>query len=319
MTKPRGCFVAGADAIAAWRVDLLNGKAPTLYRIAESGPLARVEIGPKLITLIGGGPGDGKTAFVMQGVCDALRLNSTLRVVVCNVEMPPEVLLERQLARLSGVPLDVIRHRRIGPEHAERVDIGLGMLGELVDRLAFVRPPFDLANVAAVVGAFAPLDGRGGSMLVCDYLQRIAVPGQSGDRRGSIDALMGHLREFADAGVAVVAVSAVGRQRDKAGRSGYSAESMGLGAFRESSELEFGADSAFIVARYPDEPERRTLLHLKARHGELSDIELSFDGARQRFDIPTPSTSSGDRPRLKLADLARLWGQSPAPGGGFNG
>ena len=301
--KPKGRFVTGADAIDAWRDDLLTGKAPTLYRIAESGPLAGVEIGPKLITLIGGGPGDGKTAFVMQGVFDALRLNPTLRVVVCNVEMPPEVLLERQLSRVSGVPLDVIRHRRIGAEHAERVDIGLGMLGELVDRVAFVRPPFDLANVAAVVDAFAPLDDGGGSMLVCDYLQRIAVPGQSGDRRGSIDALMGHLREFADAGVAVVAVSAVGRQRDKAGRSGYSAESMGLGAFRESSELEFGADSAFIVARYPDEPNRRTLLHLKARHGELSDIELSFDGATQRFDVATPPTIQTNKVRLKLADL----------------
>lgn len=316
MTKPKGRFVTGADAIDAWRDDLLTGKAPTLYRIAESGPLAGVEIGPKLITLIGGGPGDGKTAFVMQGVFDALRLNPTLRVVVCNVEMPPEVLLERQLSRVSGVPLDVIRHRRIGAEHAERVDIGLGMLGELVDRVAFVRPPFSLDNLAAVVDAFAPLDDGGGSMLVCDYLQRIAVPGQSGDRRGSIDALMGHLREFADAGVAVVAVSAVGRQRDKAGRSGYSAESMGLAAFRESSELEFGADSAFIVARYPDEPNRRTLLHLKARHGELSDIELSFDGATQRFDVAAAPTIQTNKVRLKLADL---WASTPAAEGRFDG
>jgi replicative DNA helicase len=314
--KSKGRFVTGADAIDAWRDDLMTGKAPTLYRIAESGPLAGFEIGPKLITLIGGGPGDGKTAFVMQGVFDALRLNPTLRVVVCNVEMPPEVLLERQLSRVAGVPLDVIRHRRIGAEHAERVDIGLAMLGELVDRVAFVRPPFDLANVAAVVDAFAPLDDGGGSMLVVDYLQRIAVPGQSGDRRGSIDALMGHLREFADAGVAVVAVSAVGRQRDKAGRSGYSAESMGLGAFRESSELEFGADSAFIVAKYPDEPSRRTLLHLKARHGELSDIELSFDGATQRFDVAAAPTIQANKVRLKLADL---WASTPAAEGRFDG
>ncbi len=64
--------------------------------------------------------------------------------------MPPEVLLERQLSRLSGVPLDVIRHRRIDESHAERIDAGFGLMAEVVERLAFVRPPFDLANVAAV-------------------------------------------------------------------------------------------------------------------------------------------------------------------------
>jgi replicative DNA helicase len=91
---------------------------------------------------------------------------------------------------------------------------------------------------------------------------------------------------------------------------------MGLGAFRESSELEFGADSAFIVARYPDEPNRRTLLHLKARHGELSDIELSFDGATQRFDVATAPTIQTNKVRLKLADL---WASTPAAEGRFDG
>jgi replicative DNA helicase len=311
MNKTKGRFITGADALDGWRDDLLSGKPPRLYPIAESGPLAAVEIGPKLITLIGGGPGDGKTAWVMQSVFEALRITSTLRVVVANVEMPPEVLLERQLSRLAGVPLDVIRHRRIDDEHAGRVDVGLGMLGDLVDRLAFVRPPFDLQNIAATVDSFAPVDD-GETVLVVDYLQRIAVPGQTSDRRGSIDTLMGRLRDFADAGVAVVAVSAVGRQRDSKGRSGYSVEAMGLGAFRESSELEFGADSAFIVGRHPDEPNRRTLLHLKARHGELSNIELTFDGSLQRFDVDDYERRD---PTGLSAMLSGLWDDTDTAGG----
>ncbi|MFN9911238.1 MAG: DnaB-like helicase C-terminal domain-containing protein, partial [Pirellulaceae bacterium] len=60
-----------------------------------------------------GAPGAGKTSFVMQIVVDALRLTPNLRAVVCNVEMPPEVLLDRQLSRLSGVPLEAIRYRRL--------------------------------------------------------------------------------------------------------------------------------------------------------------------------------------------------------------
>ncbi|MDZ4849422.1 MAG: hypothetical protein SGI77_09005 [Pirellulaceae bacterium] len=60
-------FVTASDAIENWRDDVLTGKPPTFYRIADAGPLAKIEIGPKLITLVGGAPGSGKTAFIMRG------------------------------------------------------------------------------------------------------------------------------------------------------------------------------------------------------------------------------------------------------------
>lgn len=316
MKKPH--YITGADAMESWRDDLLTGKPPTLYRIADSGPLTDIEIGPKLITLFGGAPGAGKTAFVMQSCFDALRLNPSLRVVVCNVEMPPEILLERQLSRLSGVPLDIIRHRRIDESHAERVDAGFESMTEVVERLAFVRPPFELANVAAVADAFAPLSSGGGTVIVLDYVQRIQPPGASGDRRGSVDALMNFIRQFADAGAAVVAVSAIGRQKDKSGRSSYAGDVMSLAAFRESSELEFGCDSAFILTTGDDdtEPNRRLLKHLKARHGELCDVDLVFDGSTQRFDAF--DYESHDPTGLSAA-LTELWDRTDAAGGGFDG
>ncbi len=115
------------------------GKPPTFNPIGE-GELSRLEIGPGLVTLLGGAPGSGKTASTMQAEVDALRLTPTLRAVVCNIEMPPGVLLDRQLARLSGVDLTTIRYRRLTAEHSERIDAGLTTLAEVCDRLAFVRP-----------------------------------------------------------------------------------------------------------------------------------------------------------------------------------
>ena len=138
MTKAK--YVRATDAFDSWRDDLLIGQPPTFYRIAETGPLHRIEIGPKLITLIGGAPGSGKTAFVMQAVFDALRLNPTLRAVVCNIEMPPGVLLDRQLARLSGVPLSVIRHRQITEFHADRIDAGITALETVAERVCLFVP-----------------------------------------------------------------------------------------------------------------------------------------------------------------------------------
>ncbi len=161
-----------ADVFHQWRDDVLTGKPPTFYPIGDRD-LARIEIGPGLVTLLGGAPGAGKTAFTMQAVVDALRLTPTLRAVVCNIEMPPAVLLDRQLARLSGMDLTTIRYRRLTEEHAERIDAGLNTLDELADRLAFVRPPFDLANVAAVADEFDA------GLIVLDYIQRIQPPGDN--------------------------------------------------------------------------------------------------------------------------------------------
>lgn len=314
----RAKFVTASDALEDWKDDLMSGKPPTMFRIAEDGPLHEVELAPKQILLLGGAPGSGKTAFCMQALCDALRLNPDLRLVVCNVEMPAAVLLERQLSRLSGVPLSVIRHRRIDASHADRLDAGFSLLDEFVDRMVFLKPPFDLENVAATVDEFAPLSGGGGTVICLDYMQRIKPPGANADRRGSIDALMDFIRQFADAGAAVVAVSAIGRQKDKAGRSSYAGGTMSLAAFRESSELEFGADSAYIITTDDDdaEPNRRILRHLKARHGELNDVDLAFDGSIQRFD----QISYEDRDPTGLsAALADLWDRTDAAGGGFNG
>lgn len=58
-----------------------------------------------------------------------------------------------QLATLSGIDLNTIRYRRFASEHAERIDQAMHTLEPLADRLALVRPPFNLANVAASADA----------------------------------------------------------------------------------------------------------------------------------------------------------------------
>lgn len=298
-------YLPAADALAGWREELLSGKPPKRYP-AGVGELARVEIGPGLVTLFGGAPGAGKTALTMQLVFDALRLTEDLRAVVCNVEMAPAVLLDRQFARLSGIDLSTIRQRRLGLEHKERVESALATLGPVAGRLAFIRPPFDLSNVAEAADDF------GAGLLLLDYLQRIPPPGEHADRRGAVDASMAYLRQFADAGVAVVVVSAVSRGKDSRGRSSY-AEGLSLASFRESSELEFGADDAFMLAPAGQGEELVVLRHLKSRHGEPMDAELCFDGRLQRFAPADAGAPKADAD-AKRAAAAALWRRTaPAP------
>lgn len=278
-------YITGDSVFDGYRDDLMAGIPPIRYPVGD-GPLSRIEIGPGLVTLFGGAPGSGKTAFVMQCITDAMRLTSTLKVLVCNIEMSPAVLLDRQLSRLSNIPLTTIRNRQFADDQAVRIGDGLEELEAILDRLCFIRSPFDLENVAASADAF------GADVIVLDYIQRIRAPGEHGDKRGNVDATMNYIRQFADAGVAVIVVAAVSRQKDSKGRSSYDGDAMSLASFRESSELEFGADSAFILAPEPKTDRIVILKHLKDRHGETKDIELFFNRYVQRFEATTTDDSA---------------------------
>ncbi len=110
-------YQTAADAFDGWRDDLLTGTPPKLYPIGE-GELARIEVGPQLVTLFGGRQAPAKPPLSCKRL--SMRCGSTmsLRAVVLNVEMPPAVLLDRQLARLSGIPAEDIRYRQLGSEHS---------------------------------------------------------------------------------------------------------------------------------------------------------------------------------------------------------
>jgi replicative DNA helicase len=319
-STPTAKFVTGEAVFAGWRENVLTGTGPVVFPHTLPVP----EICPAHVVLLGGAPGAGKTALVMQCVVEALRHTPTLRALVANVEMSPAALLDRQLARLSGIEAEVIRHRRFTGEHAHRLDAGLATVESVVDRLAFLEPPFDLANVAHAA------DAHGADVIVLDYLQRIMPAGDVADARLRVNATMDMLRQFAATGCAVLALSAVGRSRDAAGRSTYAAAAMSLASFRDSGELEYGADDAFLLAPVDDtDPNVVRLSHLKCRHGAQRTVDLHFDRPRQSFTLlddavdvppPTPSRSRrGPKPQRVAPDpdfsperLAELWKSTPA-------
>jgi replicative DNA helicase len=144
-------------------------------------------------------------------------------------------------------------------------------------------------------------------------MQRISAPGEHGDRRGAVDATMSYLRQFADEGVAIIVVAALARSKDAKGRSSYT-DGLSLASFRETSELEYGADDAFILAlsgaagSEGEASSRVVLKHLKSRHGETKDITLTFDRKHQRFSAAEPAEprKRADKGKLQAA-LKSLW------------
>ena len=310
---PRSRYLSGIDAFARWSQDVHNGTGPVLFQHSLPYP----EIGPGRVTLIGGAPGGGKTALVGQTGFEMLRFDPEIRLVIASCEMSPSVLLNRQLARLSGIDAETVHHRRFGPEHEERLASGLATLESIADRVAFMEAPYEIGNIGGTVDAFRA------NVVIVDYVQRFQVLAEDTEARFRVNRMMDYLRQFADAGIAIIVVSAVGRSRDKAGRSSYSGDGLSLASFRETSELEYGADDALILARIDEnDPAHVRLAHLKARHGRQVTQDLYFDGSVQSFTLidgpPTgaftstargPATSADSRPAVSEA-LRRLWDTS---------
>ena len=266
------------EFLPSWKADLLSGKKPVFYYTGI--PLG---LSAGRLVVIGAPPGRGKTAFCNQIGFDALRYQKNLRLLIANVEMSPAVLLERELARVSGVSLTAIQRREflLDKGRTEKVESGLVAIDYVADRVSFLPPPYTIRHLLRAVA------DCGSDMIIVDYIQRFSVGEEQADRKDTRSVLtetMSLLRQIADMGKAVIVVSAVAR--DKAtGKQAYS--NLTLGSFRDTSELEYGCDDAYTLEGDDMATDNRLLRHHKSRHAERIDIPLRWVGSLQRFTLPT--------------------------------
>jgi replicative DNA helicase len=274
--------------------DIYYGSPPVEYQVA-SPPWGSLAFRPGEIIALAAPPAMGKTAFIMQTLVDALRLNQELKCLIANVEMNPQRLYERQLARLSGIPLGDITRRQnlLGQRHV--MDLAINTICSVGDRMHFMSEPFHINSIEdAMVQDVQP------DVLVIDYLQRIGCCEGVADARSRLNSLMLKFRTFANAGVCVVLVSAVGRPGSKKG-GGYNPRELGLASLRESSEIEYGCDDVFVMV--PEEHDgtrdgdgyRNVLLkHEKSRNNLQQDLRFEFNGAIQSFTLLPPLSDHDD-------------------------
>jgi replicative DNA helicase len=274
----------GRDA-ARFAAGHTGGGLPPPVWPAGDPVVAHIEIAPSRIVLVGGPPGGGKTALLGQWSIGLLSHNSDLRVLNANVEMPADMLLVRQLSRLSGIPLTAIQRHQIQPGDIRRLDAAAKVLRSVAARLAFATEPHRLEAIAMAGTTF------GADLIILDYLQRIAPSGKSSGLRERINLLMTELRLLADKGRrGILAAAAVSRSRDGGGRATYDGRHLTMASFRESGELEFACDDCLILhpaeGDDPAAPVRSMLLkHEKSRYGETREVALNFHRQTQRFEL----------------------------------
>jgi replicative DNA helicase len=306
-------YLSSAALIDSLLADIKSGKPPLSWPSGDPA-FEHIEVGPGRIILTAGPPGAGKTALFGQWTVGMLLSNPGLRVILANVEMPPDALLTRQLARLSGIPLTTIRRRQVQPCDAGRLDAAAKVIRSVADRLAFAADPHRLDAIATAGADF------GADVLCVDYLQRVDPSGKASGMRERINLLMSELRRLADRGkVGILAAAAVSRSRDNRGKATYDGKHLSIASLRESGELEFGCDDCLILHPTDDTPSAPTrsmlLRHEKARYGEPKDVALIFHRRFQRFEVDpflTVSPSVAAAPGAPITNGSRTWvSQSP--------
>lgn len=274
-------YTTAADLFGTWFVHLKRGDPPLRFHL--SPPFDALDVRPGRLILLGGAPGGGKTAAMLQVGIDLLRQNESARLLLANVEISPTQLVERIASRLSGVPLTAIANRRLTINQQERMQVVLNTLDSVAARLAFLHPPFALEHVAAAGTAFDA------NVLALDYIQRFTAGDGRDDKREQLETAATVLRRFCDAGAAVLVASAVARQRN-AGGSTY--RGLNLASFRGSSELEYGADAAYLLTT--GDAGMIQFRCEKNRYGPVADILTRFDPTTQTFTPPPAGLSAFD-------------------------
>ena len=225
-------------------------------------------------------PGVGKTAFALQLGLNILDHNKDARVLWCLGEMTERALRNRALQCASGLTMNVL-HREwedLSPTQHQAKRVAVDTLREIGKRFYFLPAPLTPETIEdAIIRTRA-------DFVVVDYLQLVRCENDKGSRREEVDEVVREFMRIAQRHSPVLFLISDQGKGAESGRDIFS-------AFKESSEIAFAADLAFVAevvdqvqpnGQLP-EPVDIRMRCLKARHGKAQDINLQFSRDKQSF------------------------------------
>ena len=228
------------------------------------------------VHLLAASPGAGKTSLALQL---ARRASADgVSVVLLAFDEGSDRLALKLVATQGGLPFGRYLQGAADPDELLPV---LDAHHDLLARIRIYNGPAQIApgDTVAMLREAMQIDGTDEGLLIVDYIQSWAARLDSAnDFRLAVTHLMGGLRQAAlEAKVPILAIAAQNR-------SGQGEAAMS--SLRESSDLEYTADSICFLTGGDDytEPRRRIKLACrKNRFGPTFDSELIFDAERSVF------------------------------------
>ncbi len=233
------------------------------------------------LALLAARPSVGKTALGLQiGEHVATRGR---RVLVVSLEMRDRELVDRMLAKHSGVNGRRIRSRKLDAADLSRLRGAAGSMGEMP--LQVWSPP---RATASQIRAVAKLEqSRGGlDFVVVDYVGLIRsgrVVKDARERVSDAGAAMKALAKELD--VPVLCLAQLNREAET--------QRPGLQNLAESGTLEADADMVMFLHKQRREDADADLIVAKNRNGEIGEMRLNWHKESTQFTDPLAPTREG--------------------------
>lgn len=229
---------------------------------------------PGEMTVIGGRPGQGKTALAMNLAID-LGMNKKKAVGIFSLEMSKRQLINRMLAQLATVDSSELQDAKITPQEWERV---LEVSIPLSEALIYVDDDSSLSEVDLISKTRKMRYQHDIDCIILDYLQLLRATGKSGNREQEVSGFAQTAKRIArDLDIAVVVLSSLNR-----GPEFREDHRPMISDFRESGGIENEAD--VILGLYRDyyynpkaDPQDAEVIVLKQRNGPTGTVHLKFE------------------------------------------
>ena len=222
--------------------------------------------------IIGGRPGEGKTAFAQQIATAAARRGEP--GLIFSLEMPSDELVDRAFAS-RNLPLSALRSGRLSQWHWDSI---MRAAAEVDPWPLYIDDTPGITLAALSSAAKLAVRRWGVRWLVIDYLQlmRSGTRRKGENREQEVSEISKGLKELAKTlRLPIIALSQFNR-----GTEDRKDRKPNISDFRESGSIEQDADGAILIWR---QPTHTTLIIGKNRHGPQGEVRVEFDGPSTSF------------------------------------
>jgi replicative DNA helicase len=229
-------------------------------------------------------PSMGKTAFVLN-LAHNVAIGSQLPVLMFSLEMSKEQLVDRMLARESGVDAWSLRTGNLSDSDFEKIGHAMGTLSEAQIYIDDT-PSITVSDLRTKARREAHKHQLG--LIIVDYLQLMSGGGRfgsEGNRVQEISEISRGLKGIArELNLPIIALSQLSRSVES-----RNPQIPQLADLRESGSIEQDADVVAFLYReeyYNPESDRKNIMDVlikKHRNGPTQNLELYFDREKQRI------------------------------------
>ncbi len=244
------------------------------------------------LVIVAGRPSMGKTTLAVN-IAENAAIGAKVPTAIFSMEMPSQQLAFRMISSLGRVDQTHLRTGKFPDEDWSRINTAVQLMSEapiFIDDTPGLSP----TEIRARARRLQREHGLG--LIVIDYLQLMAVPGNKENRATEISEISRSLKALAkELSLPVIALSQLNRSVEQ-----RTDKRPVMSDLRESGAIEQDADLIVFIYReevYNQDTPRKGIADIaiaKQRNGPIGDFPLTFVGRYTKFENWVPDSYANE-------------------------